>query len=287
MSFARTTLGKISQHRFDKCLTVWVEGPTDIPFYEQALRKIDCRVKDAGGKPECLKLAKALKEKEHPYVVVLDGDYDILERKRSWHRRVIMLNRHSVENYCFERSPIERVCCSHACVSFEEKLIGDSFDNAIRAVESNLLELVVLDIAHQRSQTGERIFNRIEEILGHQDRIVFDKKRIKEILKTKKKGVSKEVVSKVSKLVTDFRRSRRLVDLLQGHQALEIIRHLVNTRAKKRRNRTSKLSRRDLLIRLSSEVWREVVSDDHKSLKRRLYRAIRDIQKNWTILGKN
>ena len=100
MGFARTTLGKIAQYHFDKYLTVWVEGPTDIPFYEQALRKLDCRVKDAGGKSECLKLAKALKEKDHPYVVVLDGDYDILERRRSWHRRVIVLNRHSVENYC-------------------------------------------------------------------------------------------------------------------------------------------------------------------------------------------
>ena len=285
MSFARTTLGKIAQHRFDKRLTVWVEGPTDIPFYEQALRKLDCRVKDAGGKPECLKLAKALKEKEHPYVVVLDGDYEILERKRSWHRRAVMLNRYSVENYCFEKDPIERVCCSHAHVSFEEKLIGNSFDSALSAVESDLFELIVLDIAHQRAQTGQKLLIKMEELLAKKDKIVFDKRRIKQILRNKTEGVSKKVVGEVRSLVKNFRRRKRLVDLLQGKQVLRIITHLVNRSAKKRRSSTSNLSPDGLFIRLSSEVWSEIVSDDHKSLKRRLYRAIKDIQKNGKVLG--
>ena len=287
MGFARTILGKIAQHRFDRCLTVWVEGSTDIPFYEQALRKLDCRVKDAGGKSECLKLAEALKEKDHPYVVVLDGDYDILERKRSWHRRVIMLNRHSVENYCFEKEPIERVCCSHARVSFEEKLIGKSFDSAVTAVESDLLELMVLDIAHQRAQTGQKLLINIEELLVNRGEIVFDKRRIRKILRDKTEGIGKRVVAEVSNLVKDFRRRKRLVDLLQGKQVLKIIRHLVNKRAKKQRTSASNLSSDELFIRLSSEVWVGIVSDDHKSLKRRLYRAIKDIQKNGKVLGIN
>ena len=111
--------------------------------------------------------------------------------------------------------------------------------------------------------------------------------KTKKILSNKTEGVSKKVVCVVRNLVKDFRRRKRLVDLLQGKQVLKVIRHLVNKRAKKQRSSTSNLSPDDLFIRLSSEVWREILSDDHKSLKRRLYRAIKDIQKNGKVLGIN
>ncbi|MBC8233001.1 hypothetical protein H8E77_25945 [bacterium] len=76
ISFKRTTSGKIAKYLFYDKPLIWVEGDTDIPFYEQILRNYSHRLEAADGKAECLKLAEALIEKDHPYVVILDGDYD-------------------------------------------------------------------------------------------------------------------------------------------------------------------------------------------------------------------
>ena len=105
MSLARTPSGLASEYLFYKETVVYVEGYTDIPFYDTVLQNYyNYRIKAKHGKEKCKELATALVEDDLPYVVVLDGDYEILESTRSKHRRVILLHRHSLENYLLRKS---------------------------------------------------------------------------------------------------------------------------------------------------------------------------------------
>ena len=109
MEFSRSESGIENRDLFylPKIL-VYVEGQTDFPFYEEVLRNYNYYLKAQGGKEEGKKLANALIRKDLPYVVVLDGDYGILDSTRSKHRRVVILHRYSFENYLFEKEPIEK-----------------------------------------------------------------------------------------------------------------------------------------------------------------------------------
>ena len=86
MVFSRTISGKKNKFYFVEKVIVWVEGPDDIVFFDRLLRDMGCKLDPAGGKNECLKLAEGIVEEDLPYVVIIDGDYDVLKRQRSAHR---------------------------------------------------------------------------------------------------------------------------------------------------------------------------------------------------------
>ena len=108
ISFSRTPPGLAAEHLFYSEILVYVEGYTDIPFYNEVLQNYSCRIISKNGKSECKKFATLLEQGNYPYVVVLDGDYDILESTRSLHRRIVWLHRHSFENYLLEEEPVEK-----------------------------------------------------------------------------------------------------------------------------------------------------------------------------------
>ena len=49
MEFVRTPKGQAATHLFIRLPLVWVEGPSDIPFYEGILKGV-CRLESAGGR---------------------------------------------------------------------------------------------------------------------------------------------------------------------------------------------------------------------------------------------
>lgn len=79
MSFSRTLSGLAAEHLFYSEILVYVEGHTDIPFYNEVLENYNCRIIAKKGKLECEKFALLLEQDNHPYIVVIDGDYEILE----------------------------------------------------------------------------------------------------------------------------------------------------------------------------------------------------------------
>ena len=155
MAFSRTPSGSAAEYLFYKEILVYVEGYMDIPFYDAILQNYGCRIKVRGGKEECKKLAADLVKGNCPYVVILDGDYEILQRTRSYHRRVVFLHRHSFESYLFEKKAVEQFCRErvHLEDSLEE-LPSSKFEEVAEDTELKFKELIVLDIAHQRSSTG-------------------------------------------------------------------------------------------------------------------------------------
>lgn len=157
MEFIRSDSGIENRDLFYLPKTlVYVEGYSDIPFYEAVLQNYNCHLKAQGGDKECEKLVPTLLEKNLPYVVILDGHYEILTRTRSKHRRVILLHRHSFENYLLEEEPIKQFCRGRARLtdSLEDALSSSRFKEVLEQIEYNFKELIVLDVAHQNAETG-------------------------------------------------------------------------------------------------------------------------------------
>ena len=271
MSFSRTPSGLSAEYLFYQEILVYVEGHTDIPFYNAILQNYNCRVKSKNGKPECEKLARFLGQDNYPYVVILDGHYDILVRARSQHRRVILLHRHSYENYLFEEEPIKQFCRDRVPSedSLEEPLASDEFKDFAEDIEVKFKDLLILDVAHQRSKTGQKTFfqtpDRFFNIHFHDDQIQKQQEAAAE-------GIDIESTDNAKNLVEKYLRDHRLIDLLPGHFAFGIMRRLISNVVGK------SISNDEIRLYLSRVVWQLVKTRDHNSLKRRLRRAVREAE---------
>ena len=268
MEFIRSDLGIENRDLFylPKIL-VYVEGHTDFPFYEEVLRNYNCYLKAQGGKEEGKKLAHALIGKDLPYVVVLDGDYKILESPRSKHRRIVLLHRYSFENYLFEQKPIEQFCRDHRASENRLKKLEKNFSAILEEIRQKLEELIILDVAHQRAETGFDVLpDKSDRFFKKQKRVDFLDSQIEQYTQ-QAKNVNKQAIEDAKTLVNQYVKQRRFVDLLPGHFAVGIMRRLIVYTVDK------KISNEEIIVYLSRAVWGLVKTRDHDSLKRRLRNA--------------
>ena len=271
MSFSRTPLGAAAEYLFHPEILVYVEGHTDIPFYEKVLQGYDCYIKPRGGREECKKLVPFLSKGNLPFVIILDGDYEILISTQSEHSRVILLERYSFENYLFEEEPIEQFCRHRRPRANLEKLVS-RFREIVQNVEVQFKELIVLDVAHQHSHTGyDALPDKPQRFFG-QGPSDFQDSEIQKCCTQAAQNIEKQNIEDARILVDEFLKRHRLIDLLPGHFAFTIIRRLII----KTVNR--KIADDDITIPLSTNVWDLVNTHDHNSLKRRLRRAVREAE---------
>lgn len=275
--FTRSPTGQIAKHLFYREILVWVEGRTDIPFYRPVLAGLTCRFEVSGGKEQSLTLAHALILHNYPYVVVVDGDYRILERVRSPHRRAIFLQRHSCENYLFEREPIRDLFRKYVDPVHDDAFIQQEYDRVLALIHRSLRKLVILDVAHCRQSTGHKVLpDNAEALISPADSINFDRPRILKCEKESKSAVSRGRVAEARSFVTQFLLRRRLVDLLRGHFAFSLLRRLLLNTIKAKRGDCPNIDNDTLRILLCEAAWSLVRTPDHSGLKRRLRRAARE-----------
>lgn len=271
MSFSRTPSGLAVEYLFYPEILVYVEGYTDIPFYNAILRNYNCRVKAKNGKTECEKLATFLGQNNYPYVVILDGHYDILKRTRSQHRRVILLHRHSYENYLFEEEPIKQFCRDRAPSedSLEEPLASDEFKEFAGDIEVKFKNLLILDVAHQFSKTGQQTFFQTPDRFF---KIHFQDDQIQKQQEAAIEGIDIESTDDAKNLVAKYLGDHRLIDLIPGHFAFGIMRRLISNTVGK------SIPNDEIRLYLSRVVWQLANTRDHNSLKRRLRKAVREAE---------
>ena len=157
MSLSRTPSGLAAEYLFFPEALVYVEGYTDIPFYNTVLQNYDCRIRTYREEKGCNKLTEELVEKDLPYVVIVDGHYEMLERTRSQHRRIVLLHRHSYENYLLEEEPIEEFRRNRSRSEDSLESLPNSFREIIEDTELKFKELLILDVAHQSAKTGCKV----------------------------------------------------------------------------------------------------------------------------------
>lgn len=278
MSFSRTPSGLAAEYLFYKEILVYVEGYTDIPFYDAVLQNYNCRIKAKNGREKCEEAATVLVDGDCPYVVILDGNYEILERTRSKHRRIILLHRHSFENYLFEEELIEQFCRdrTHLEDSLEKLVIR--FQEVVEDTELKFKELIVLVVAHQRSNTGYGVLpNKPDRFLKPGKSVSFRDNEIQRYTEAAQ-CINEQSIEEARTLVEKFSEGHRFIDLLPGHFAFGIMRHLIINTVNRRIRRNRITSDEDIRVPLSREIWGLVKTDDHNSLKRRLRRAVREAQ---------
>ena len=114
MAFTRTPGGNLKKWRFYPMPLVWVEGETDFCFYRPIADKIPHRFESLGGRKNAEPLIQALRNHNYPYLVILDGDYEILRHSRAPYHSVIILSRYSFENFLWDTATVNYVCRVHA-----------------------------------------------------------------------------------------------------------------------------------------------------------------------------
>ena len=274
MAFSRTPSGLAAEHLFSQQVVVYIEGHTDKAFYEEILKGYDCQVIEKTGKEECKKLAIELEQKNLPFVVILDGHYEILERTRSRHRRIILLHRHSFENYLFEEKPIEQFCRDRSHPNNNTGKLASRFRTVVQNTEVKFKKLIVLDVAHQRSKTGYKVLpDKPNRFFNTQRKINFIDSQIQKRCKEADNCIDKQSFNSAKALVDKFLKKHRFMDLLPGHYAFGIIRLLIINIV------NSNILEDEIRPYLSRMVWSLVKTPDHDSLKRRLRRAVLEAQK--------
>jgi hypothetical protein len=273
--FTRTLSGKTAKYLFHPTtVVVWVEGDDDLAAYGWLARDLGCRLEPAGGKPECLRLSEELVEGDLPYVVVIDGDYEILTRRRSPHRRIVWLHRYSIENYLLEVESIERLCDSlqpPRDTSYRQRIAA-----VLRHIEGELDEAITLDAAAIRAGLRQSALpKRVEQLLVGGRGCQIDPTAVSRHSEKVRDELSSAAVKEVRALIVAYRGRGRLVDLLRGHLAFGVLRHLVFDEVRARGRRLN-LDNRSLLALACAEVWNGALPSDHRSLRRRFRRAVLD-----------
>lgn len=280
MEFSRTSAGIIAKYLFYNEVVVWVEGRIDVPFYRHILSNMYCRLEVAGGKQECLKLAAAIIEHNYPYIVIIDGDYDILEQRRSKHRRIILLYRYSVENYLLEANAITHVYCDYNGSNPSECILEPPIEEVLERLEEGLKGLVILDIAHNRANTDHKILpDSIEAVLDDSQSLKLSQERIKALEEQFRTLVNEDNIVEAERLLEEFLSHHRFCDILKGHFVFSIIRNRIIYGVGQLRGHKPNVDNDSLFQILSSKIWSEVPSNDHRSLKKRLREAVREAEK--------
>ena len=279
MEFVRTPKGQAATYLFIDAPLVWVEGPSDIPFYDGIL-KGSCRLHSAGGRLNCERLARDVFEHDTPHVVVIDGDYDVVSRARSEHRRVVRLSRYGMENYLAEHVVIDRVVAGYAIEQHQPGPVPE-FETLLS--RSNvLLPHVAFDmVAREHGLCRGGLPDRCDQLIHGQASFVPDDNLISRWRQEHCRGVAFSSLVAARRTLRRFCSEKRLMDVLPAHFVLCLLHRcllavIVRTTGKKK---SARIHESTTLASLSRVVWESPLpSSDHESLRRRIVRAVNELR---------
>ena len=278
MAFTRTLGGLVEKWRFHDVPTIWVEGPTDLYFYEPLPDGLSCRFEPFHGFKNAQALIDALKSKSHPYLVILDGDYSILKRTRSPHRHVIRLPRYSYENLLWEPEAINKACLRHARCGDSKDLVKKEMSAAVRRMKRQLLPALILDVAARRMNPAPAVLpKRVDQLLKSQTSIYFEPTRLKKLIQTAKKTVDADLAKESKKEIDAFLVNRCISHLVRGHFLFGLLRRIFIQAADRERGSKSISADDALLQLLSNAVWKFCTDGDHQRLKRNFRSKLREL----------
>jgi hypothetical protein len=265
-TFTRTRSGILSKYKFYEVPLVWVEGDDDIPLYRRITKDLDCTIQSAGGKQNCLHLIDDIIRNNSPYIVIVDGDYDILLGEYNC-PNIIMLEKYSIENYFCNGSIVENICQDFCKINDPDvkKSTPDILSNLNNIIEQ-ISDLIILDIAAFISAYNKEILPlKFEKVANSNDSLSISKDKIRAILKTHKNKISKTFVKRSEFLVSNFLLKKSALDLLKGHFLFSIIRNSIKSVAKKNKKKAT-LTDIYLKMIMADEMIRLKPTDSHKKL---------------------
>ena len=279
MEFVRTPKGQAANHLFLRRPLVWVEGPSDIPFYDAFLRG-RCYLQSAGGRQRCELLAQEVVENDAQHVVIVDGDYDVLTPRRSKHRRVVRLQRYGMENYLAEHSIFDRVLVKYSREQHQPGMVPEfqALEDAVGALSQH----VAFDVARRTYGLPEGgLPERCDQVIGDQAAFVPNNDLLANWWRTHCRGVPEADIAVAHALIARFCATRRLIEVLPSHFLMGLLYRCLRvaiTRTQGRRNAV-RLDEESVVAFLCGAAWESPPpSAHHKSLRRRILEAVRALQ---------
>jgi hypothetical protein len=273
--FTRTATGIVGKWRFYNVPTLWVEGPTDIHFYAPVVRGIACRIEAFHGVENAAALLEGLRKHDHPYVVVVDGDYVALTQNRNPHRRYIRLRRYSHENYLWEEVAFSNSCLRHAQCGEQIDTCSIAFCETTAHLEEQCRELLTLDVAARMMPSPCEVLPRhVEALLISPTSPTFDSTKVQQIIQRSRDSVPIEVVKDAEVLISEYTSRFRLIDAISGHIVFGCLRILFTKVSTEIRGKKSVVSDDALRQIVADEVWRTQPSADHKKLRSSIRRQL-------------
>ena len=276
--FTRTPTGIVGKWHFYPVPTIWVEGSTDILFFIPIVDDLECRIEAFHGCENARALIDGLVDADLPYLVVLDGDYEILTKRRAVHRRVIRLQRYSFENYLWESEPVNRAC--HRCAQSGDRkdVVGPEIDRLNQHLSDMLREMIVVDVAARRSDPAPKVLpERVERLLVDTRRPDICPDKVGSITRAALSGIEKQTLKSARMDVSAFLKQRRLADLLKGHVLFGVLR-LVFTRTASAIKGSKVMVDDDALTQLLADAtWRRSPSKDHKTLRSKIRKSVQEL----------
>ena len=283
-AFTRTPGGLAEKWRFHQVPTIWVEGPTDIFFYEPIIEKLPCRMEAMHGSENAIVLIQALVDHDYPYLVILDGDYKILKPASAPHRCVIILVRYSFENFLWEHEAINRACLRHARCGEAKDLVANEMNRVARHLKKELLHAVALDIAARRSPSPPAVLpDAIEQLALSKAGPDVDPVKVAAFVAKVEVQLDPKVVEAAQKELKVFLKTRCITHVLNGHLIMGVLRRLFIRAAEQESGTKGSLSNDALTQILTDMVWRQCPSDDHKHLKRTIRTKTRKLVSKYPV----
>ena len=272
--FSRTATGQVNQYLFQRIPIVWVEGVDDVPQVQQMLIGIKCKVKSAGGRANCEVLIDSLKADDSPYVVLVDGDYEILISTRSRHRRGLTLLRHSMENYFCEVEIIEHVCRLLGGEAHKEVSLRRLFGRVVPRFERGMTGLVESDVAAWVKNCRRSFFPKNADAILAKEQPIVENSMVKRFLDRVPAELKPSDLSEARKLIGEFAEGREKLHIVRGHIVFGFVRKLIRCHLKNCGRRRT-LDDQSLRAILAVATWDRPAIDDHRSIRRRIRRATR------------
>ena len=281
--FTRTPTGMVGSRYFVPVPIVWVEGPTDIYFYEPIVANLNCTLKPFHGVANATALVGRMKEDQgaYPYAVIIDGDYEILKAKRSSHRWLIRLRRYSIENYLWEEKSLNLSCLKHAQCGEKKDIISSEFNRIEADLKVKLCDLVEADIAARRSDPSPDVLpKRVDSLLLKKDAPDICPIKVARLVAKAHTELDAGLLAQAKKDVSTFLKNNPFSHLLNGHVLFGVIQRVfVRTSAKIRG--TKVILNDDGLAQLLAEmVWRTVPSKEHSRLRRKVISVVKELNES-------
>lgn len=277
-SFARTPTGTVGKRLFYTVPTIWVEGPTDIFFYLPIVDDLECRIEAFHNSNNAAALIEGLVNEDLPYLIVMDGDYEILSRQKTTHSRIIRLKRYSFENYLWESDPVNRACHSSAQSGDRSDVVGPLLDDLNQHIHDTLLDMVVVDVAARRTDPAPRVLpDRVESLLVDSRRPVICSFKVNDITKAALETIDEKTLEMARRQVLTYLQKRQLVDLLKGHVLFGILRLLFTQAASSIKGKKVIVDDDSLTQLLANATWKRPPSKDHKVLRSKIRKHVGEL----------
>ncbi len=275
--FTRTASGQSAYWFFNPKVILYVEGKTDINFYEGMIHGIECKIEKLNGELAGPKIEQQILRNGSPYLICYDGDYTLFTAARSKHRQIIRLSRYSFENYFWRWDLLNEVACKLSGVQRNSKDLVSSGFASMENKKSCFDDLLIMDVFVRNQSIGVVAFPpNIHAILKRSDSMSFCDTKILKYKESVKQLTSnqKKHLREISKSCNTYLTARSSFHFYRGHFVFSAVRHVIMNAVKKHIGNNLTIPDMALSQMMGDVLWANELDEDLRKIKLKVRRQL-------------